>query len=150
MWQAGTTLVLLLSNRSDIPSWCSALATVQGGLLQCLDNDDVAHQKRVLEALFSPTEQPDWPEQAWQLEDFPHDDIINIANASVRYGEQVVLRNMTLQVAPLEHTLITGENGAGKSTLLGLITGDNPQCYNNDVRVPVSYTHLTLPTTPYV
>ena len=135
VWQAGTTLVLLLSNRSDIPSWCSALATVQGGLLQCLDNDDVAHQKRVLEALFSPTEQPDWPEQAWQLEDFPHDDIINIANASVRYGEQVVLRNMTLQVAPLEHTLITGENGAGKSTLLGLITGDNPQCYNNDVRV---------------
>lgn len=135
VWQAGTTLVLLLSNRSDIPSWCSALATVQGGSLQCLDNDDVAHQNRVLEALFSPTEQPDWPEQAWQLEDFPHDDIINIANASVRYGEQIVLRNLTLQVAPLEHTLITGENGAGKSTLLGLITGDNPQCYNNDVRV---------------
>ena len=135
VWETGTTIVFLLSNRSDIPQWCGALATVQNGLLTCLDDDEPAQKEQFLEALFSPTDQPDWPEQAKHLADFRHEYIIDIANASVSYGQQIVLRDLTLQLAPLEHTLITGENGAGKSTLLGLITGDNPQSYNNDVRV---------------
>ncbi|MBT7341718.1 MAG: ATP-binding cassette domain-containing protein [Halieaceae bacterium] len=135
VWERGTTVVFLLSNRDDIPAWCSALATVKNGVLQCLDNEEADKKEHILRALFAATEQPDWPEHSKQLTDFPHEHIINIANASVRYGQKVVLRDLTLQLAPLEHTLITGENGAGKSTLLGLITGDNPQSYNNDVRV---------------
>lgn len=135
VWQAGKTLVLLLSNRTDIPPWCGALATVENGRLRSLKDDDVVHQAQFLEALFSPIIQPDWPEQAQQLGDFPHKYIIDITNASVRYGDQAVLKDLTLQLAPLDHALITGENGAGKSTLLGLITGDNPQSYNNDIRV---------------
>jgi molybdate transport system ATP-binding protein len=135
VWETGTTMVFLLSNRSDIPLWCGALATVQNGLLTCLDGNEPAQREQFLGALFSPTQQPDWPEQARHLADFPHDYIIDITSASVQYGQQVVLRDLTLQLVPLEHTLITGENGAGKSTLLGLITGDNPQSYNNDIRV---------------
>ncbi|WP_350624159.1 ATP-binding cassette domain-containing protein, partial [Pseudoalteromonas sp. 24-MNA-CIBAN-0067] len=30
---------------------------------------------------------------------------------------------------------LTGANGSGKTCLLNLITGDNPQCYNNDIGV---------------
>ena len=54
---------------------------------------------------------------------------------TVRYGERNVLDALTVKVAPLQHTLVTGENGAGKSTLLGLITGDCMQCFSNDVTV---------------
>ena len=40
-------------------------------------------------------------------------------------------------------TLLTGFLGAGKTTLLNAVLADSSGG-------PVSYTHLTLPTTPYV
>ena len=34
-----------------------------------------------------------------------------------------------------QHWQLSGANGSGKTCLLNLITGDNPQCYNNDIEV---------------
>ena len=130
-----TTLVLLLSNRSDIPSWCTRLATLSDGTLQPLQGQSTEEVEATLNALFAPPRQPEWPEQATQLADFGQQHIVEIQDATVRYGEKTVLDGLSLSIRPLEHTLITGETGAGKSTLLGLITGDNPQCYSNNVNV---------------
>ena len=135
IWRQGTALVLLLSNRGDIPPWCQSLAVVNNGQLDALGALDSPASVAALDDLFAPVQQPDWPDQALRLEQFPHDYIVDIRNANVRYGNKQVLTDLTLQLAPLEHTLVTGDNGSGKSTLLGLITGDNPQCYSNDVRV---------------
>ena len=50
------------------------------------------------------------------------------------------------------HTLAIGSNvyvddtGSNKLTVTGVISGDGLGISN----IPVSYTHLTLPTTPYV
>ena len=48
---------------------------------------------------------------------------------------------------------VTGGVGAGKSTVLGILEEDF-QAYVIQAdqlgHIPVSYTHLTLPTTPYV
>ena len=49
-----------------------------------------------------------------------------------------ILQGVDLVVKEKEIVSIIGPNGAGKSTLLKAIMGS------------VSYTHLTLPTTPYV
>ena len=135
IWRQGSTLVLLLSNRCDIPPWCQSLAVVSHGQLDALGALDSPASVAALDQLFAPLQQPDWPDQALRLGQFPHDYIVDIRNASVRYGSKQVLTDLTLQLAPLEHTLVTGDNGSGKSTLLGLITGDNPQCYSNDVWV---------------
>jgi ATP-binding cassette subfamily F protein 3 len=49
-----------------------------------------------------------------------------LENASVGYGEKVILRNMNLILAPDDRIGLLGANGNGKSTLLKLISGELP------------------------
>jgi len=61
--------------------------------------------------------------------------LIDGRGLTVRYGELVQFAPFDWKVEPFEHTRITGPNGSGKSTLLGLLTGDHPQCYRNQLSV---------------
>ena len=60
---------------------------------------------------------------------------MQIKNASIRYGNNIVFENLDWCIEPGQHWLLTGPNGSGKTCLLNLITGDHPQCYNNDIFV---------------
>lgn len=60
---------------------------------------------------------------------------VRMRNVTVRYGRNVLLKNVNWEVNAGSHWVICGHNGAGKSTLLSLITGDNPQAYANDIDV---------------
>ena len=60
-------------------------------------------------------------------------EFLELRNLSKFYGNIIALTGVTTTVNPGEVTCVLGDNGAGKSTL-----------------TTVSYTHLTLPTTPYV
>lgn len=133
----GIAVILLLSNRQDIPEWCGSIALVAGGIFKVLGK---AHTPEVDAAIANALSsehlpQPDWPESALELTDYPHAQLVFLNSVNVSFGGSAVLRDITLSIAPLQHTLITGDNGAGKSTLLGLITGDCPQCFSNDVTV---------------
>ncbi|WP_430593512.1 ABC-F family ATP-binding cassette domain-containing protein [Humidisolicoccus flavus] len=50
-------------------------------------------------------------------------DVVDIEDASVRFGDTTILNDITWRLAPGERTGILGQNGVGKSTLLSLITG---------------------------
>src|SRR5690606_1288571 len=50
-------------------------------------------------------------------------DVVDIENASVRFGEQEVLHDVTWRIGPGDRLGVLGVNGAGKSTLLGLVDG---------------------------
>jgi ATPase subunit of ABC transporter with duplicated ATPase domains len=50
-------------------------------------------------------------------------DVVDILDASVSFGDKLVLEDVEWRIAPGERTGILGVNGAGKSTLLGLVTG---------------------------
>jgi molybdate transport system ATP-binding protein len=56
-------------------------------------------------------------------------------NVTVAWSDHVVLDRLSWTLHAGEHWLIRGPNGSGKTTLLELITGDNPQVFNNDVRL---------------
>ncbi len=61
--------------------------------------------------------------------------LIELRNATVRYGEAVILKGVSWRVSEGESWALLGPNGSGKSTLLSLIQGDHPQAYANDVVV---------------
>jgi molybdate transport system ATP-binding protein len=60
-------------------------------------------------------------------------DIVHFNNVTVRYGSQVVVRNLSWRVRAGENWALCGPNGAGKSTLLAMIAGDHPQAYANEI-----------------
>jgi molybdate transport system ATP-binding protein len=62
-------------------------------------------------------------------------ELVRVRNATVRYGEAVILRGINWTIWAGESWALLGPNGSGKTTLLSLILGDNPQVYANDVVV---------------
>jgi len=133
----GISVVLLLSNRSDIPPWVQHFALVDKGFMSLLSAEPGAAQRALLDKQLAGqvAAAPSLPEDAIALESYEAAYIAELNACTVRYGGRPVLDKLTLTIAPLQHTLVTGENGAGKSTLLGLITGDCLQCFSNDVTV---------------
>jgi molybdate transport system ATP-binding protein len=58
---------------------------------------------------------------------------IRLINGKVKYGNKFVLQEIDWEVKKGEKWALMGPNGSGKSSLLSLITGDNPQCYQNQL-----------------
>lgn len=63
------------------------------------------------------------------------DNLIDMKNVTVRYGETVILDRINWSVKRGENWAVAGPNGSGKTTLLSLITGDHLQAYANDIRL---------------
>lgn len=63
------------------------------------------------------------------------DDIVEMNDCRVHYGNVKVLDSVTWKVRGGEKWSVTGRNGSGKSTLLSLIYADNPKSYSNDLKL---------------
>lgn len=50
--------------------------------------------------------------------------VISIKNAYAKYGDEVCLKNIVLEVQPRTHVAIIGQVGCGKTCLLNLILGE--------------------------
>jgi len=61
--------------------------------------------------------------------------LIEMKQATVRYGDLLVLDRMNWTMHEGENWAILGPNGSGKSTLLSLIVGDNLQSYANEIHL---------------
>lgn len=59
--------------------------------------------------------------------------VIKLVNGQVVYGDKPVLHDINWEVKAGEKWALMGPNGSGKSTLLSIITGDNPQAYQNEL-----------------
>ena len=134
--KTGINVLLMLSNRQDIPKWCNNIAFIERGQLNIVGKLESDKTKRQLDALLTPV--PDdisWPTNMLQLCDYKHPYLVKLNKGKVHYNGVNVFENLDVCIKPLQHTLITGANGSGKSTLMQLITGDCTQCYSNDIHV---------------
>ena len=59
--------------------------------------------------------------------------IFSLKDVCVSFGKKKILENLNWDVRKGEHWVITGANGSGKSTLLGILGGEHPQIYRNDL-----------------
>lgn len=62
-----------------------------------------------------------------------HDPLIDLQNIRVSYAEKQVLVDLNWTIRAGEFWQLVGPNGSGKSTLLGMICGDNPKAYGQDM-----------------
>lgn len=129
------TLLFLLNTLDDIFPWHSHIAVLDQGQMLATGPAAEMREDVSVQALlsFDAAALPPWPE-ALPRQESP-DPMIVLRNGTVRYDEQVIFSGIDLTVRHGAHTLLTGPNGSGKSTLLGLLTGDHPQCYGNDLQL---------------
>ena len=124
---AGTTVVIA-TNDTELPKSINRFAKISGGKIVetdgvAVDSPEVSVSKKTV------------PYFLQQSPEIPSETFIEANNVCVRYGEKIILDNVSWTVRAGEKWLLQGRNGSGKSTLLSLVCGDNPQAYGNDIRL---------------
>jgi molybdate transport system ATP-binding protein len=141
--ETGPTVILVSPRAEEIPSDITHIAVVENSaLVRTISREDQqvegllgpaasASRPKAFATSFPPPMSP--RSTAVHVADV--NPLIAVTNATVKYGDTVVLRDVDWTVNEGENWAVLGPNGAGKTALLSLILGDNPQCYSNDVKV---------------
>ncbi len=89
-------------------------------------------REKKLDRYLESDERVEKPKQGWQMKvefgDLPESgkDVLQLDKVGVGYGDQVLLRDVTLSIRQGERIALIGENGTGKSTLIKTIVGQLP------------------------
>ena len=87
------------------------------------------------EKFFSPTVNSENIRQKFVPDPEPmtNDEVINIRNLTLRYGDVTLFQNFNLRVNRGQRWALVGRNGTGKTTLFSLIFADHPQAYAQEI-----------------
>jgi molybdate transport system ATP-binding protein len=136
--EQGQQLILLINQRSDLVAGFPYLALLDKGtlLFRGAMPADMEQTWQQLLAIDRPMLELPPRQSTYQLANWPdHQPLVDLVDGFVQYDETYQFRSLNWQLRPGCHTQVRGPNGCGKSTLLGLITGDHPQCYRNQLQV---------------
>lgn len=118
--------LILITNDSQFPTSINTYAHIVDGQIEIVDNPSyfARDHKR---------EQKELPSFLTKAPVTNYEYIAQLNNIHIKYGEKVVLKNVSWSIKVGEKWLLQGPNGSGKSTLLSLINGDHPQAYGHDL-----------------
>jgi molybdate transport system ATP-binding protein len=122
------TRVLLITRTDCIPEWVTHVLE--------LDRLTVSWQGRRAAFLARlPHEAEEFVPAPARVLTSRSEPIIEMRCVNVRYGDRLILRDVSWTVRRGERWALLGPNGSGKTTLLSLICGDHPQAYSNEIRL---------------
>ncbi|OIN29325.1 ATP-binding cassette domain-containing protein [Vibrio barjaei] len=132
-------LVVITSREDEIPVWVNHVAMFEDGTL----TEQLSYQQwRAHPVISQLLAQSSAQSEQWlalirkhqHQSKFP-DPLVKITDGHVEYVDQKIFSGVNWQINNGEHWQVRGPNGCGKSTLLGMIFGDHPQCYSNDILI---------------
>ncbi len=136
---AEVPMVLVINRFDELPAYVTDIAVVEDGHLKTtLKPDDQQTLNLVSQWLHLKSTEITIPPAIHDEKPPALDNkapLVNIRNASIRYTDNLVFEHLDWRIERGQHWQLTGPNGSGKTCLLNLITGDHPQCYNNDIFV---------------
>jgi len=133
----GQSIVWVANRLDELPDWISHLAFMHNAELVAsgtkADVLAIPEVHALVEFDRELPELPPAPSAPLVLND--DEPLIRLTNGNIRYDERTLFDELNWQIEPGQHWAVQGPNGCGKTSLLQMITGDNPQCYRNDLRL---------------
>lgn len=136
--QAEGQAMLWVANRLDeLPAWITHVAFMHDAqMLYQGKKDEVLSQPELQGLLHFDRPLPEFPAAGRAPLQLAGDEpLVGMTDVSIRYDERTLFSGLDWRVEAGQHWAIQGPNGCGKTSLLQLITGDNPQCYRNNLRL---------------
>lgn len=135
----GPQVLFLTRQPADIPRDISHVLLLEHGRITLAGQRENVLANPAVQAAFSPAA-PITPEAppgfaAATASNEPAAALIEMHDVHARYGDNEVLRGVSLCLRTGDHLCISGPNGCGKSTLLSLLCGDNPRAYGQEIRL---------------
>jgi molybdate transport system ATP-binding protein len=132
-------MIVIVSREEEMPEWIDKVALFNHGQLDSLMDKDVWDNHPVIAQVKAQSKQQS-EEMMALIRRHQHtsqfeNPIFELKNGKVGYAEQLIFSNVNWRIEKGQHWQVKGPNGCGKSTLLGLIFGDHPQCYSNDIYI---------------
>ncbi|HHF0515250.1 MULTISPECIES: molybdate ABC transporter ATP-binding protein ModF [Vibrio] len=132
-------LLITFSRESDMPEWINSIALFSAGKLDSTMDKSSWDNHPIIGQIKSQSEQQS-EEMMSLIRQHQHstpfnNPIFELKNGTVEYTDKKIFTDLNWRIDKGQHWQVKGPNGCGKSTLLGLIFGDHPQCYSNDIDI---------------
>lgn len=137
---AKTTQMIVTFNREeDFPDWIEKIALFNHGKLESI-MDKQSWQSHPIISQIKAQSQQQSEQMLALIQRYQHaqhfaDPLFEIRQGQVVYSDKTVFTGLNWRIDNGQHWQVKGPNGCGKSTLLGMIFGDHPQCYSNDIDI---------------
>lgn len=132
-------LIVVVSRESEVPDWIENIALFdQGKLTETMSKSQWDTHPIVAQITAQSETQSE--KIVALIHKHQHTNtfanpLFAITDGKVAYSDKTIFSSISWQINNGEHWQIRGPNGCGKSTLLGLIFGDHPQCYSNQIQI---------------
>ncbi|QIR15907.1 ATP-binding cassette domain-containing protein [Shewanella aestuarii] len=132
-------LLMIVSREEDIPVWIDHVGLFSHGKLESVMSK-ADWDKHPVIAQIKAQSQEQSEQMMALLKRHRHqakfdNPLFEIKHGKVAYSDKTIFTEVNWRIDNGQHWQVKGPNGCGKSTLLGLIFGDHPQCYSNDIHI---------------